>query len=208
MSSETIVDGQDQLEATRVRRPVLHHVAIKTANLQAIIDWYQKVIGSRVMVEFGQGAFLSNDDANHRIAVFAGPVFTADEGRETRVGMHHFAFEYESVTDLLATFQRLKGEGILPDAALNHGPTTSFYYFDPDGNGVELQADNHGSWEKSSQFIHENAVFAENPAGMPLDPEQMLVDLQAGATPTDLHERGYAGAYLPATPPNLHLPIA
>jgi catechol-2,3-dioxygenase len=45
----------------------------------------------------------------------------------------------------------LKGAGITPFVSVNHGLTTSFYYRDPDGNGVELQIDNlePSQWKSS-----------------------------------------------------------
>ena len=50
--------------------------------------------------------------------------------------------------------------------------TTSFYYVDPDGNSVELQADNFGGdWERSSAFWSSRSLAA-NPIGMNIDPSR------------------------------------
>src|SRR3712207_92679 len=54
-------------------RPRLHHVNLKTNKLQELIDWYSTVLGMEVVHVFGGGAWLSNDDANHRIAILASP---------------------------------------------------------------------------------------------------------------------------------------
>ena len=40
--------------------------------------------------------------------------------------------------DISAEVVRLKAAGILPYWCINHGPTTSLYYKDPDGNVIEL----------------------------------------------------------------------
>lgn len=48
------------------------------------------------------------------------------------------------MTGLFDTYARLKGEGIVPHACLDHGLTMSFYYLDPDGNSLELQYDLFG----------------------------------------------------------------
>lgn len=48
------------------------------------------------------------------------------------------AFEYPTVDDLLASYTRLKNLGIVPVLTTDTGPTTAFYYEDPDGNSVEL----------------------------------------------------------------------
>ena len=56
-------------------------------------------------------------------------------------GLEHVAFTYASLGDLLDTYERLRELGITPYWSINHGPTTSLYYRDPDGNGIELQID-------------------------------------------------------------------
>ena len=81
----------------------------------------------------------SNDAANHRIALGGLPAFETDPDRLKHEGLHHFAFEYGSLDELLGTYLRLERAGIMPHMVLDHGVTLSFYYLDPDGNSVELQ---------------------------------------------------------------------
>ena len=59
---------------------------------------------------------------------------------------------------------RLKGEGIEPYWCLNHGPTTSMYYKDPDGNKVELQIDNFDT-DETNRWMG-SGEFAQNPIGI------------------------------------------
>jgi catechol 2,3-dioxygenase-like lactoylglutathione lyase family enzyme len=54
-------------------RPALHHANLKTTRLQEMIDWYAVVLGAKVNFQWTGGAFMSNDRANHRIALFGGP---------------------------------------------------------------------------------------------------------------------------------------
>lgn len=74
---------------------------------------------------------------------------------------------------------RLRGLGIAPYWCINHGPTTSLYYRDPDANQVELQVDNFpgpaalGAWLRSGAFAH-------NPIGVNFDPERLLARFRAG----------------------------
>jgi catechol-2,3-dioxygenase len=84
-----------------------------------------------------------------------------------------------------ATYSRLKTLSIEPHACLDHGMTTSFYYEDPDGNSVELQSDNVGSWQESSEWMRTSPQFASDPTGMPINPEQMVTARQAGASFTE-----------------------
>ena len=62
-----------------MKSPVVHHVNLKTTRLQELIDWYGEVIGAEPNFQFAGGAFLTNDEANHRIALIMLPGFKDDE---------------------------------------------------------------------------------------------------------------------------------
>jgi catechol-2,3-dioxygenase len=126
-----------------------------TANLDAMIDWYRKVLGMTLnhraaMPEarnapFSAMAFVSNDEADHRIVLFEMPRVPADSNRRGRGSLQHVAFQCQTFDDLLGTYARLKGLGILPQWAADHGLGTAIYYADPDGNIVEINANNYGN---------------------------------------------------------------
>ena len=196
-----------EFDENRVRKPVLHHINLKTLRLQELIDWYVTVLGAEVNHQFEGGAWLTNDAANHRIALISFPGFADDDEKITRTGMHHCALEFEHLDDLLATFVRLKAEGIEPGGCLDHGLTLSFYYHDPDGNSVELQVDNFGDWAKSTEFMRSDPRFAENPIGSPVDPDALVAARRAGMDPQELHEKAYAGEFPPAGSFDLRLPL-
>ena len=101
--------------------------------------------------------------------------------------MHHVAFTYEKLADLSHTYFRLKEENILPEFCINHGPTTSMYYFDPDKNQVELQVDNVPE-EKFAEYF-DNGEFSANPIGVKFDPEDLFKRLEAGEAEEDLLQR-------------------
>ena len=176
-------------------RPRLHHVTMKTTRLQEMIDWYGKVVGTEVCFQFPGGAWLTNDDANHRVALLTTPRIGDDPDKLIHAGIHHSAFEYDSIDGLLGTYARLKAEGIEPHAALDHGVTTSFYYADPDDNSVELQHDNFGDWGKSKEWMMTSPDFAADPIGKPVDPEKMIEARNAGASAEEIHQRAYAGEW-------------
>lgn len=187
--------------------PAIHHINIKTTRLQAMVDWYGRVLGMGVVFQFPGGAWLTNDAANHRLALLAPPDCTDDPDKLTHSGLHHSAYEYASLDDLLATYARLKAAGIVPHACLDHGMTTSLYYVDPDGNSVELQYDNFGDWARSTAFMRTTAEFAANPIGAPFDPDRFVAARQAGASTEELHRRAYAGEFAPATPLDLRVTL-
>ena len=69
--------------------PKFHHFNLKTTRLQEMIDWYSVVVGAEVIHQDAVGAWLSNDQANHRIALLAFPDFTDDPEKEDHTGLHH-----------------------------------------------------------------------------------------------------------------------
>ena len=54
---------------TAVIHPKFHHFNLKTTRLQEMIDWYSTLVGAEVLFQDDVGAWLSNDAANHRIAL-------------------------------------------------------------------------------------------------------------------------------------------
>lgn len=195
------------MSATPIPNPTLHHVNLKTNRLQEMIDWYGLVVGIQVTHQFDGGAWLTNDDANHRLALLAGLGFEEDQDKVRHTGLHHTAYEYPSMDNLLDTYTRLKGHKIVPHACLDHGMTMSFYYVDPDGNSVELQCDEYGDWAKSKEFMSTSPQFAADPIGVNIDPDQVVAARDAGASPEELHRRAYAGEFTPETPLDLRLPV-
>ena len=57
---------------------------------------------------------VSNDEVNHRIVFFEMPGLVVDPDKPRHARLQHVAFEYETLDDLLGTYARLKGLGILP----------------------------------------------------------------------------------------------
>ncbi len=185
--------------------PTLHHVNLKTCRLQEMIDWYGTVLGMRVQHRFTGGAWLTNDGANHRLALLTSPRLSDNPHKLQHTGLHHTAYEFTSMDALLSTYERLRAGAIVPHACLDHGMTLSMYYVDPDGNSVELQTDVFGDWQQSSAFMH-TAEFAADPIGTSYDPDQLIAAWRSGASPAELHRRAYAGEFAPAGPLNLRLP--
>ena len=125
---------------------------------------------------------MSNDAANHRIALTVFPNVTEDPDKDNHDGLHHTAFEYDTFDQLNSSYLRLKAAGIEPAGCLDHGMTLSYYYRDPDGNHVELQVDNFGDWAKSSAFMREGPDFHADPIGKFVDPDRVAAAYAAGET--------------------------
>ena len=158
------------VNSERVINPAMHHINIKTTKLQEMIDWCGLVVGAKVNFQNPILAFISNDHANHRIALLAVRGLRDDPQKFIHTGLHHTAFEYPSFADLMSSYARLKEAGIEPQFCLNHGMTTSLYYPDPDQNMVELQVDNFGDWETSAEWMRTSEEFRNDPIGTFFDP--------------------------------------
>src|SRR5262245_5313956 len=100
--------------STAMPRPTLHHVNLKTCRLDEMIDWYGKVVGTTLVFKFIGGAWLTNDEANHRIALLTSSRLRDDPEKLGHSGMHHFSFEHKSHDDLFSTYLRLSALGIEP----------------------------------------------------------------------------------------------
>jgi catechol-2,3-dioxygenase len=88
-------------------------------------------------------------------------------------GLHHMQLREPSLHSLAADYRRLAAHGVLPFRTVDHGPSTSFYYRDPDANVVELSAPNHATIEAYLESL-DSAEFRRNPSGTPIDPSSLV----------------------------------
>ena len=156
----------------------LAHVALVTDEIGKMRDWYATVLESRVAFENDMACFTTYDDEHHRLVFVRPPGFVSDE--KATQHLHHISFTFATIDDLLETFERLRGQGIVPWWAINHGPTLSLYYRDPMKNNVELQIDTM-TMEEAAEFIESDA-FEANPIGVAFDPDELIARHRAGMT--------------------------
>jgi hypothetical protein len=105
-----------------------------------------------------------------------------------QVGLHHIAFTYRSLDELLRTYERLKQLGIEPYWPIHHGVTVSMYFRDPDGNSVELQVDAFATMEEAKAYMRSDS-FRNNPIGVLYDPDEMVRRHRAGESFESLRQR-------------------
>ena len=160
----------------RIAPAKLAHVVRRTARFEEMVAWYETVLAARTVHADGMLAFLTYDDEHHRIAIARIPGI--EDPPTMAAGTDHIAFTHADLGDLLNTWARLKAEGIEPYWCLNHGPTTSMYYKDPDGNKVELQIDNFDT-EETNRWMG-SGEFAQNPIGIIFEPEELLARYRSG----------------------------
>ena len=100
-------------------------------------------------------------------------------------GMDHFQMQFASLSDLFDRYEALVPHGIAPARSANHGPGTSFYYRDPDGNRVELAAKNYAAEAEFMAFM-KSEVFRRNPAGVDVDPAEYVGRYRNGVSIEEL----------------------
>jgi len=176
---------------------VLAHVVLRTQKFKEMVDFYTTFLGGRIVHGNDFLCFITYDHEHHRIALIGVPDTSAKV--PTSAGLHHIAFTFDSISDLLLAYRQRKAKGILPAWSVNHGPTNSIYYKDPDGNMLETQVDNFDDPEGANAFMM-TKEFAENPIGTDFDPEEYIARIKKGEPEDNLKPRVEIG---PRGPPNL-----
>ncbi|EXJ56970.1 hypothetical protein A1O7_07314 [Cladophialophora yegresii CBS 114405] len=165
---------------------VLAHVVLRTQKLKEMVDFYTTFLGGHVVYGNDFLCFITYDDEHHRVALVGIPDTTPKVANSA--GLHHIAFTFPALTDLLLAYRQRKAKGILPVWCVNHGPTNSIYYKDPEGNMLETQVDNFDTSDAATAFMS-SAEFAANPIGTDFDPEDYIARLRGGEPEDDLKRR-------------------
>ena len=158
----------------------LAHIVFQTNNLEAMRDFYVALLDATVVFENGMMCFITYDDEHHRVAFMKVPG-GSNERPPNSVGLMHSAFTFPDLKMLLDRYRELKARGINPTAPIQHGPTTSIYYRDPDGCLAELQIDNFDSAKAATDYMHSEA-YINDPLGPVFDPDRMY-DAYIGGQP-------------------------
>ncbi|MFM9970092.1 MAG: VOC family protein [Burkholderiales bacterium] len=118
----------------------LTHLGFQVRDLEAMIDFYTRVIGLALTdrgpyYRGGEIAFLSRDPAEHHQVVLA-------SGRTPEMGtiINQISFIVDSLEELCEFYVMLVEEKVKELAPRNHGNAWSIYFHDPEGNRIELYA--------------------------------------------------------------------
>ena len=113
------------------------HVVLNVEDVAACVKFYHEALGMEVMRfdEESQMAFLSFGTQHHDIALF--PLAPGLERSER--GLNHIAMQIEGgKEELRKLYGRLLTAGARIEGLSDHIETLSIYFFDPDGNGLEI----------------------------------------------------------------------
>lgn len=161
----------------------LAHVVLKSGQKDVLAAWYVTVLSARVQHSDERLTFLTYDDEHHRVAIAQMPG-GGEPAPPTNAGLSHFAFTHSDLTTLLTSFEELRSKGIEPVWTVNHGPTASIYYLDPDRNMIEFQVDLFEP-DACNEYMR-SARFTDNPIGVKFDPAEFLARLRSGTSEDEL----------------------
>jgi catechol-2,3-dioxygenase len=161
-------------------------VVLRTARFEAMNRWWQTVLGISPFLESERFAFRrlpSDYPYTQLLIIFNRPELGDRES--SGPGLDHVQFRHASLGALLDRYEKLRDLGIKPHRTMNHGPSTSFYYRDPDGNGVELSAMNFPTEAEYSTFVTSEA-FKKNISGAAIDADEFVSKYRSGVPQSEL----------------------
>lgn len=189
----TTQEGEGLQPCSRFR---ISETILRTGRLDAMKAWYRTVLGVGPFFEHAPppghkpGDFGGQTRATdlrmcffrlsldypytQTIGIFEEPG-VSDAVVAKAPGLHHMQLMLSGIDELCRTFESLREEGLHPHRTADHGPMTSFYYRDPDGNNVELTAQNYPTLEAMVAFMASQA-FKDNPSGRELDPDAYVAE--------------------------------
>lgn len=184
----SVAEEPRQLITTPVSPIQLAHLVLRTPNYAAMCEFYLQLLNAISAYDNDRVMFIRYDAEHHRLVIANAPQLKLPEGPQP--GLSHFAFTYRSLGEVLGTYRRLQQVGIHPCWCINHGFTTSIYYYDPDGNQVETQFDNMTT-EEADAFMR-TPYFNINPYGVDFDPELLIERFLGGEPMQELIKLGSA----------------
>lgn len=171
-------------------KPKFAHVVFQTGQPTQMRDWYCTVLDGHVVYEDEALTFITFDEEHHRVALLHPPI-PMERKSPTTAAMHHSAYTFENIDDLLDRYVLLRDQGITPAVCIAHGVTTSLYYQDPDRNFVEMQIDRFEEPDDATGYML-GPEYAADSVGPAFDPEEMLAARRAGASVEELSDRAWA----------------
>ena len=116
----------------------LGHVGIYAEDLMRQRDFWSRVMGLKIADEDLEGrgmVFMSShpEDEHHEFVLMKG----RDVAREGKL-VQQISFKVPSIDDLKEFHRKLVAEGVEIDRIVSHGNALGLYFFDPEGNRVEL----------------------------------------------------------------------
>ncbi|MDP6389255.1 MAG: VOC family protein [Alphaproteobacteria bacterium] len=131
----------------------LGHVVLKVANQARAEEFYNGFLGLPIAARFERlnMTFFSLGD-HHDFAVMA--VGDDAAGADDKaVGLQHVAFKIGDDPEVLIEAKAKFDAAGIEVRAVDHEVTQSLYFFDPDGNQLEVYVDVSDEWKRDPQAV-------------------------------------------------------
>lgn len=151
------------------QKPVIYvgNVTLNVRNLKRSIDFYQNVIGFKVLKEEEKRAKLTADGTTVLLTIEQPEEVLPKQPRTT--GLYHFALLLPNRYELSKKLRHFIQLRCPLQGASDHLVSEALYLADPDGNGIEIYADRPSSaWEWVNNEVSMTTV--------PLDVESLLAE--------------------------------
>jgi catechol 2,3-dioxygenase len=145
------------MDMARIKK--VGHVVLGVRDPARSVKFYTEVLGMELVnvLDEMQMAFLSFGERDHDIAVIKVP----DEQPVGSSGLAHTALEIEGGEEQLRElYERLKRSDIRAEFTADHVLTKSVYFFDPDGNRIEIFSQELPS-VTAKQYLHDARTAAD-----------------------------------------------
>jgi catechol 2,3-dioxygenase len=119
----------------------LGHIVLKVRDAQKSKEFYTRALGLKVAFEDAQhgAVFLSYGVKHHDLALFQ--LASGESAPAVAPGLHHMAWQVGSFAELQTAHRELGELGIHVESVIEHNVSRSIYFYDPDGNRVEIFCD-------------------------------------------------------------------
>ena len=139
----------------------LQHLVLNVRNAEESIKFYTDVLGMEVVSHNTERkmAFLSFGTEHHDIALFE-YADAAEALEPNHLGMNHIAMEIEGgEEELRELYTKFKAHNVKIDRLIDHTMSLSVYFFDPDGNRLEIFCDTMA--DKAKDWLRDNGGVAK-----------------------------------------------
>jgi catechol-2,3-dioxygenase len=158
--------------------PRLSHCGIYVNDVGKQVDFYTRVLGL-IVSDRGVSSRMGNElafltaaiDHHHQV------VFISGRAPQAATTVNQLSFKVAGLEDLKAMYRRAIDAGVSDIRQINHGNALSFYFNDPEGNGIEVYMDT--PW------------YVPQPHGVPIDLTQPSDRIMAEAEQHCRHTPGF-----------------
>lgn len=126
-------------------------VELKVVDLQRSLEFYENIIGFKVLEQHADKILLTADGKNALISIEQPSGIMPTQQKTT--GLYHFALLLPTRADLGAVLRHFAESNIRIGAG-DHLVSEALYLNDPDGNGIEIYSDRPDSdWKWENEYV-------------------------------------------------------